>query len=170
MCLFDVLGMRFNNQVSLWCVQGTAGTNPTDSTFNFNRLWILLIWRELQLASHRKQQYRCHSEDTLLLISVLSKVYVYRALREAQNWILVFEIKVWIEWSPTINDPKKVMTKIKSHFPISYFRCFWVWDTDVTSSGSYRRRTDICVEKLKQKYWFNSSKSNRVQALKCTQT
>ena len=29
---------------------GTAGTNPTDSTFNFNSLWILLIWGELQLA------------------------------------------------------------------------------------------------------------------------
>ena len=29
---------------------GTAGTNPTDSTFNFNSLWILLTWRELQLA------------------------------------------------------------------------------------------------------------------------
>ena len=29
---------------------GTAGTNPTDFTFNFNSLWILLIWCELQLA------------------------------------------------------------------------------------------------------------------------
>ena len=29
---------------------GTAMTNPTDSTFNFNSRWILLIWRELQLA------------------------------------------------------------------------------------------------------------------------
>ena len=29
---------------------GTAETNPTDSTFNFNRLWIILIWRGLQLA------------------------------------------------------------------------------------------------------------------------
>ena len=29
---------------------GAAGTNPTDSTFNFNSLWILLTWRELQLA------------------------------------------------------------------------------------------------------------------------
>ena len=27
---------------------GTTGTNPTDSTFKFNSLWITLIWREFQ--------------------------------------------------------------------------------------------------------------------------
>ena len=50
MCLFDVLGMRLNNQLSLWCIQEQLGQNPTDSTFNFNSIWIIIIWCELQLA------------------------------------------------------------------------------------------------------------------------
>ena len=42
---------------SIWAIfvvhLGTAGTNPIDSTFKFNSLWIILNWCELQLALHR---------------------------------------------------------------------------------------------------------------------
>ena len=33
---------------------GTAQTNPTDSTFEFSSLWIILIWCEIQLAFHSR--------------------------------------------------------------------------------------------------------------------
>ena len=43
MCLFDVLGMRLNNWLSLWCVQEQLGQKPADSTFKFNSLLIIFI-------------------------------------------------------------------------------------------------------------------------------
>lgn len=45
---------------------GTAGTNPTEwlTSLKFNSLWIISIWRELQLASTRNV---LHGEFTLIL-------------------------------------------------------------------------------------------------------
>ncbi len=47
MSLFDILGMRLNNQLIFWCVQEQFGQNPTDSTYKFKSLCIILIWREV---------------------------------------------------------------------------------------------------------------------------
>lgn len=43
--------MRLN--IFLVCLQPVR-TNPTDSTFRFNSVWITLIWGEVQLDLHRR--------------------------------------------------------------------------------------------------------------------
>ena len=72
---FDVKELRSRKQTEretgMWrkgalVHSATAGTSPTDSTFNFNSLWILFIWRELQLAlSTNVLQRETFHSDTL---------------------------------------------------------------------------------------------------------
>ena len=51
--VFNVLGMRLSNQLSFCCVcKQQQQTNPTDPTFKFKSL-LILIWREVQFALHR---------------------------------------------------------------------------------------------------------------------
>ena len=45
----DLLAEMDSSTIFLLSLQ-TARTNLTDSTFKFNRLWVILMWREVQLA------------------------------------------------------------------------------------------------------------------------
>ena len=78
------LSEHIMHRPSLWCVQEQLGQNPTDSTFNFNSLWILLIWRELQLAlSTNVLQRETFYSDALSPCQSLNSVTVL----EETNWI-----------------------------------------------------------------------------------
>lgn len=58
-----------NRQSTVFLVSlQTARTNLTDSTFKFNRLWVILIRQEVQFALHRNGREKCPSEGNFWLL------------------------------------------------------------------------------------------------------
>ena len=73
---------------------GTAGTNPADSTFNFNSLWIILTQRELQLALTTNE-----GDFSLWYSEYMSEpvIYYFYLGRETKSVLLTMECTLLVE-------------------------------------------------------------------------
>ena len=80
MSLFDILGMRLNNQLLFWWIFKLL-------RLSFNMLWIIIIWCEVQLAGRNVLQRDISSRLHLKYISETASSYFYLS-KEVESVLL----------------------------------------------------------------------------------
>ena len=119
-----------SNQPSLWCVQEQLGQNPTDSTFNFNCLWIILMWRSegdflLWYISEPLLYYFYWSKEVESVVLLLSEAVseVSELLPEERMCGLLTPLRLW----PSVANLNKLLKKKKQLCNHSSLNESWRW-------------------------------------------